>query len=1256
VDAVALQTHAAAERLEEALALVDGELLPGLFQEWVYDARDAHRERVEYVLSQLGETAESAGDLTRAIELSRRRSALDPLSEAAARDLMRRLAAAGDRSRALAEYRRLSDRLRGELGIAPAPPTRQLADQLRSDDSPEAVPAGSSGTVPRAPGGALATVLFTDLVESTEAAQRIGDDAWERLLREHFALLRSALDSVGGRQVKHVGDGLMAAFDSPAAAVSCAVEMQRSVERHNRREGRGLLQMRVGIQVGEVSSDGSDYWGTPVVVAKRLCDVAQGGQILVSVLLRSLVGSRGGHRFDDAHSLELKGIAEPVEACTVAWEPETADRPPLPPGIAAESGRAFVGREDALEALRGRLDAARGGSAQIVVVTGEPGIGKTRLMHEFARASHGDGATVLAGRCYEEGLAPYQPFLEALTQYLATATDDELQRGLGPRAGELIRLMPELGDRLPGLAPVAGDPEGERYRLFDAVATVLAAAAADAPVLLLLDDLHWADTPTLLLLRHIVRVAGTEQILVVGSHREGAPDLKPDLQEALGDLARETEVVTLKLAGLEQGSATRLIDSWAGESVPTGFARAVRAETDGNPFFIGEVLRHIEESGVLTGGGDERNWDVSVEDLGIPEGVRQVIEGRLARLSEATNQLLRLAAVIGRDFELDLLQSVAGLSVDELLSALDEASGARILVEDDSGGDRWSFSHALVRDTLYESLSKARRVRLHRAIGEALEALHGTGTGAPLAELSHHFFRAAHAGDLGRAIRYAVGAAEQATALLAHEEAANLYERAVQALESKRPSDDERVCDLLTEAGHAHVRAGQEGRAREAFKRAAALARRRGDGERLGRAAIGFGGGIGGFGLRATVDDELISLLEEALGMLEPSDSYLRVGLLSRLAVALYYSLEHRRRRKLGREALEIATRLEDPAARRIALYSLNWSMLGPDDWEQREDAAAQVLALASGANDLEMVFRARVFKALLLLESGEMSAADEQLEFAAGLAETLRQPRYRWEVRLFDAMRALFEGRIGAGEELAAEAFQLGQQAGQAETAASQFGAQLFYVRWAQGRLEELESAARDFAERYPIPIWRVSLAFLMAELGSVKEASQELDLVAANQLRDLYRDRNWIGGMMLVSVACAVTRDAERAALVYDLLRPYADRMALIGGGLVLMGSVHAGLGICAATKGSTETAIEHFEAARERNGRIGERQFNARMLREYAVLLIERDEPGDVDRARDLLREALAVSRQVGMTRLVEQLEEVRDRLRTGAPVGD
>ena len=499
---------------------------------------------------------------------------------------------------------------------------------------------------------------------------------------------------------------------------------------------------------------------------------------------------------------------------------------PAPPALtsAGASQIVLIGREQEWGLLRAAWERASTGRRQLAFVAGEPGVGKTRLVMEFARSVRPE-ANVLFGRCDQEALVPHQPFVEAIEWYVRECPPAVLEARLADVDGiwELAQLIAPLARRVPLVpAPVESNPEGRRYRLFEAVAALVSAIARARPLLIVLEDLHWADRPTLLLLRHLLRSSHQASLGIVATYRETELSRTHPLAEMLAELRREEGVTRIGLSGLEEEQVSQFIGQWIGRESPSNLTRLVSGRTEGNPFFVGEVLRHLSETGalaLLTSGAR-----ASDDPGGLPEGVREVIGRRLSRLSDACNRVLGLAAVVGREFSLPVLNTLAEQPEEQLLDILDEAITARLVQDVPGAPDRYAFTHALVRDTLYEELTAARRARLHRLVAEAIERL-APSDDPPLADLAYHYAQAASAAVAHKAIEYAIRAAERAAAAFALEEAARFYLTALQALDllTQGPGLRPRRLDLHFRRGRAFADVGLWGPARTELEAALEL-------------------------------------------------------------------------------------------------------------------------------------------------------------------------------------------------------------------------------------------------------------------------------------------------------------------------------------------------------------------------------------------------------------------------------------------------
>ena len=636
----------------------------------------------------------------------------------------------------------------------------------------------------------LVTILFTDLVGSTELLSRTGDEAAQRIFRAHHDLLAELATEHGGDEVKWLGDGLMVAFPSAAAAVRAALAMQVATRRPVRGEH---LAIRVGLNAGEALRDASDFFGLPVVVARRLCDRAHAGQTLCSDVVAGLLSGRPEFAFRDLGKLELKGVANAVSAFEVhdagtAFQTLPARMP-------------FVGREAERARLDQRLAEAIGGHGGVVMVAGEPGLGKTRLSEELARQAARQDCDVLWGHCFDgEWTPPYTPFAEIIEAVVLAADADELRLDLGSGGPPLAQLVPAIRKAIPDLAePVSLQPDEERFRLLDAAVHLLSARSERRPLLVMVEDLHWADRGTVALLRHLARFAARHRMLIVGTFRDAEVDRNHPLSDALGAFPRDTTYDLLRLDGLSAEAIGDLLVAVANtEHVNPAIVADFTEETAGNPFFLQEALRHLIEEGKLYRDAEGR-WtaDQRIRDLGIPESVRAVIGRRLARLSERANRLLAVASTFEGTFRIDIAAAAAELSEMEALDAIDEALAAQ-LARLGAEPDTCAFAHALVRDTIYEELSGPRRLRLHRRVAEALETAYGSRRSPTQAgEIASQYHRSAGIPGAERGVEPALVAASHAEGTGAHDEAAAFLRIALGLL----PDDDPRRLNVLGRLG-----------------------------------------------------------------------------------------------------------------------------------------------------------------------------------------------------------------------------------------------------------------------------------------------------------------------------------------------------------------------------------------------------------------------------------------------------------------------
>ncbi len=1089
----------------------------------------------------------------------------------------------------------------------------------------------------------MVAVLMTDLVDSTAIAERVGPEAAEELRTEHFGLLRGALGRAGGREVKNLGDGLMVVFDSVAQSLSCAAQMQQAVEARNRRSEQ-QLGVRIGVSLGDTTVEDGDYFGEPVVESARLCAHAAGGQIVVNALVRQLAGSRDGHRFRSLGGLELKGISEPVQAFELAWEPSALGKVALPERLRELPATGYVGRVAERERLTEMWEQAREGSLRLALIGGEAGVGKTRLSTHLALHAHGEGATVLYGRCDEDIGVPYQPWAQALRHYVAHAPVALLRAHVERHGGQMARLAPDLGERVPELpAPRQSDPETERYLLYAAAAGLLEGAAAQEPVVLLLDDLHWADGPTLSLLRHVVTAGSSMRLLIVGTYRDSDLPREHPLTALLADLHREQGVQRLKLTGLQAEDVLALMEAVAGQDMEEEgreLAREITRETAGNPFFAGELLRHLTESGAIMH-EDGGRWRLvgEVSDLGLPQSVREVVGRRVERLGSDARTALSAAAVVGRDFDLDLLVAVVEVDEARLLELLEEAVAASLLQESGEQAGRFTFTHALVEHTLYEDLGRTRRARLHQQLAEALEEQCGDEPGERLGELATHWAAATVSANPGKALHYAQQAAERALAQLAPAEAVRWYRQALELQAQAAPSSGaaER-CELLIGLGEAQRQTGDSS-SRETLLEAARLARELNDVDGLCRAVLantrGFTSQLG------VVDSERVQALEAAARALPDEEDPQRGRVLALLASELHYSGDFSRSRQLAAKATEIARASADQITLARTLSDVMWAITSPDTLEQRRRLADELIDLTSGLDD-QLRSRAAGWRVLTGLEAGDRSQIESGFSTMRALAATV-QPTSGWALLVSEATWSLVQGDLEASERWAMRAAEAGTAAGEPDVAVV-FGVQLFAVRLLQGRLAELVEPSLQLTRRADtVAGHRPGAALALIAAGRLDEARE---LALAEDLWSISLEQAWSIAMVLWAMVCSRLGIVERAAELYELLAPFSGQLG--GNASTVFGSVDWALGTLAVTLERHEEAEGHFAAAAEIEERVGAPLFLARTRAAWAAALVSRGRPEDLDRAQSMLEEAHGTATRLGADGITREIAECRAAL--------
>jgi ATP/maltotriose-dependent transcriptional regulator MalT len=907
----------------------------------------------------------------------------------------------------------------------------------------------------------------------------------------------------------------------------------------------------------------------------------------------------------------------------------------LPAPLRISSPFPFVGRTVELGKLSALLPRAAGEGRRVVLLGGEPGSGKSRLVREFAGEAATDGALVLYGACDAVVHTPYGPFAQALRHLTRILEADELREALGPSGGELTRLLPDLPAQIGELpAPVKADADTERHRLHMIVTDLLSGVSRRQPVVLVIEDGHWADASTLLLLRHLARAPWTGRVMIFATFRDTEADVPESLSTTLADLRRADDVLRLSIGGLSDQEVSEFVQrTSAGRLGPAleELARAISELTGGNPFLVCELWRSLIETGAIELVGDEVRLARPLSELGTPESVREVVSERLTRLAPTTTGLLELAATAGYQFEIDVVRRASGLPEDELVAALDEALRSGIVEELARLHRAYRFTHELVRRAVYDRMSGVRRAELHLRVGEALEASQGTSV---LPDLAHHFSAAVPLGDDDRAIEYNVLAAEVATAGLAFEEASALLRTALElGIENVRTR-----AEVLLELGSVAHRAGRAVDALNAFRSASEIGRELDDAELLARAAIGYEDATWRPGAPEAYS---VALLEEASAVLGEEPSDLRVRLLSGLARALDMQGNQDRAQVVRTSAIALARSMDDRAGLASVLTRSYWSR-GSSSLEEILEMLGEARAIGEELGDMEIRAEAMSWTVPALVAVGDLASARNVTSRLREMAQITAQPFYQHVAEHYGSAIALGDGLLAEAEAMARRSEEAGRLLAGRE-ASGTYGIQMFSLRREQGRIAELAPVIRVLAgggrERGS---WRPGFASVLAELGMEAEARRELDRIVAEGFEP-FRESLWLAALTYLTDAASAIGHERVAELVYQELAPLTGANVMIGHLVAWYGSADRYLGMLAATLGEWDQAEEHFERAMELDEASGAGTWLAHTIHEYARMLFASGR--ERERASELLKRAGDLAASIGLAALSGRIAALR-----------
>ena len=1077
------------------------------------------------------------------------------------------------------------------------------------------------------------TILFCDLVGSTEIAAQLDPEEWRAVVAGYHGAATEAITRYGGYVAKYLGDGVMAYFGWPAAhdndaerAVRAGLAILDAMTQLNEPRGQIKLVVRIGINSGHVVvgpgagvGQAVDAYGDAANIASRVQAAADPETVLIADATQRLVA--GLFVVEDRGAQELKGVERRIQLYRVI-------RPSGVRGLAAMAAvrgmTPFVGRDDELRSLQSRWERVLEREGQVVLISGEAGIGKSRVVQRFCeQIGHTPHTWIAAGASAFFQNTPFYPVTEMLHQFFGDTAEPE---ALALFESRLVAVGLEPAEAVPVLAPLLKlpssakypastlPPEQERSRLLATLVEWVLGAARVQPLVIVIEDLHWVDPSTLELIQLLVEQGAPERLLLLYTAR-------PDFRDQWPQRAHHAQIRLNRLSARDIRTMIAQVatsEAFSDETVATLIER-----TGGVPLFVEELTRSMLEGG-----------DTKVTGHEIPATLHDSLMARLDRLGPA-KEVIQVGAVIGSDFSYQLLHAVHPTAEADLQRALSSLIDAELLyVRGIAPEATYQFKHALIRDAAYAALLKSRRKELHlevaRTIDEKFTILRDTRPEV----LARHW---GEAGDGARAVQYLNLAGEQAAMRAGHTEAIAHFSKALDWLERLPPPiDDAQRCSLLLELGREQRKAGEPLRAQETFIRSATIAQTLGATESVVNVALELVRMAYQIGLSSEAP---LRLLDDALQRVGPGDSVLKAKALGGLAIVLGVTGAQSPAIEFAEQGIAMSRRLNDAEVLELTLQGANYALQGPEQLERRlalaKERAELVRTVIAGKTFRDQLPDAQIDLSHYLMERGDLSAADDEFAAWAQLVEEQRRPFEDAIIANRGAARALMRGDFEQSEKLARQAFEIGQRLRADNVAAGLFGMQMFALSRERGQLRELEPVVRLFVQQNSAAdTWRPGLAVIYSELGRTEEARAEFEHMASDNFDSLPRDSLWIGTMTYLVDVCVFLGDRSRAAILYELLEPFAGRNVVIGYEVVCYGALSRYLGALTSTLERWDDAVRHFEDALAMNARMEAWPWLAHTQYQYATMLLSRDLAGDRDRAFALLDSAFTTARRLGM----------------------
>jgi tetratricopeptide (TPR) repeat protein len=906
-------------------------------------------------------------------------------------------------------------------------------------------------------------------------------------------------------------------------------------------------------------------------------------------------------------------------------------------GPSAEGLQKFVGRARELQALRSAFNPSAD-STRLFLVAGEPGIGKTRLATEISSQLNSQGFQTLWGKCWEDGgTPPYWPWRQVVRSCLELEQVKPLRETPGAIANDLFHIAPEIHQytKTTEAGPVTfadtEQSEQARFRLHESLVNFLALVARSHPLLIIIDDLHSADVSSLLLLHFLVRNSINRNIFIIGTYRDAELLRNKKRADLIGQLANDC--VRLILTGLSENEVELLINANLNERSSATFVHSIYQRTGGNPLFVNELSRlalRVNPAGKR----------IELAESVIPNGLRAVVRRHLEPLEQNARQFLAVASVLGREFDVSVLERVFDIGSESLSEAVSEAERAGLIRKQEGTIGHYSFSHALISESIRADLPAQEIKRLHLQIGQALEDHLNSGYDVSWSELARHFIASISIGDGLKAAAYARRAAQTAESRLAFEEAENFYSLALEALQYVKHGETQDKCELLCELGELQCRAGMVSAGRSTMRKAAAIAAQLNSPRLYARAALAFAIFLAN---AHAADTHAITLLRRALELIGDQDDSTRAKLLSALADKLYLSETAANRQELLDRAISCARRSNDAGVLLFVLSEKRRALWEANNLEERLHTSSEAYELAVKVCDPAAALRTLHMRIMDLVELGHLSQAYAENAVFAREAERSREPLHVWEAITFKACEALMYGRYKDAEKLANEAFAIGQALGSDQLYT--YSGQIALIYRDKMRLEELEASFRAFVAQNPgVPVFSCTMAYIWMELGRIEDGRREFKRLTEHGLDALHRrGTDWIFILAVLGELCCFFSDKYFAQLIYDRLKHFDDRTVTLFH-LAGFGPVSIYLAKLACLLDQRQEGIKYFKKAIDFNEKVGALPWIAEAKYEFARVLICGGGEHDRERAEKLGKESREISEQIQNVRLLTKLEQL------------